>query len=71
MEDRRLISLARWGRKLEKKHGKLMRKINALDVEYERFFDEYKKVVPELDEIEAEQANMRLDDLKNTFELDL
>lgn len=71
MEDRRLISLARWGRKLEKKHSKLMRKINALDVEYERFFDEYKKVVPELDEIEAEQANMWLDDLKNTFELDL
>lgn len=71
MEDRRLISLARWSKRLEKRHRKLMQKIHALDAEYQAFFDEYKKVVPELDKIEADQANMRLDDLKNTFELDL
>ena len=71
MEDRRLASLARWGRKLDKKHSKLMRKINALDAEYERFFEEYNKVIPEEETLEEIQDGILLDDLKETFELDI
>ncbi len=71
MEDRRLISLAYWGRKLEKKHRKLMRKINALNAEYERFFEEYNKVIPEEETLEEILDGILLDDLKETFELDI
>lgn len=71
MVDKRLKHLDKWAKRLEKRQKQLMLKINGLNAEFESFFEEYNKVCPELDEIETKHANMLLDDLKNTFELDL
>ncbi len=71
LKNKRLAKLARWGKRLEKKHKKVMGKVGSLNRDYERFFVECKKIAPELDTIEAEQANLLLEDLRNTFELDL
>ena len=71
MEDRRLIRLARWNRRLERKHQKIIKKFKSLRVEYERFFEEYNKVIPEEETLEEIQDGILLDDLKETFELDI
>ena len=71
MEDRRLISLARWSRRLEKKHKKINKQLQSLRVEYERFFVEYNKVIPEVETLEEIQDGVILDDLRETFELDI
>lgn len=70
-EDKKLAKLVKWAGKLEKKHRRVVKRINALNVEYDKFFAEYSKVVPLLDEIESEQASLLLDDLRNTFDLDI
>ena len=71
MEDRRLISLARWSKRLEKKHKKINKQLQSLRVEYERFFVEYNKVIPEVETLEEIQDGVILDDLRETFELDI
>ena len=37
-EDKKLSKLVRWAGKLEKKHRRVVKRINALNVEYDKFF---------------------------------
>ena len=71
MENRRLTRLARWSKRLEKKHKKINKQLQSLRAEYERFFVEYNKVIPEVETLEEIQDGVILDDLRETFELDI